>query len=80
MEAKQVNLLRFLQGTNQFVIPIYQRTYSWRTKECLQLWNDIQRAGKDASVSSHFVGSIVYIHEGAYHHSSVPQLLVFRHD
>ncbi len=76
MKAVEANLLRFLQGTNQFVIPIYQRTYSWSLNQCQQLWNDIVRAAEDPSVSGHFLGSIVYIHEGTYQRSSVPQLLV----
>lgn len=29
MKAVESNLFKFLQGTKQFVIPIYQRTYSW---------------------------------------------------
>ncbi len=76
MKAVEADLLRFLQGTNQFVIPIYQRTYSWSQRQCQQLWNDIVRAAEDRSVTGHFLGSIVYIHEGTYQRSSVPQLLV----
>ncbi|HUT03671.1 MAG TPA: DUF262 domain-containing protein, partial [bacterium] len=48
----------------QFVIPIYQRTYSWAEKECRQLWDDILRTGSNDAISAHFVGSIVYIEEG----------------
>ena len=29
MKASEVNYLKFLEGTKQFVVPIYQRTYSW---------------------------------------------------
>ncbi|MFL6344290.1 MAG: DUF262 domain-containing protein, partial [Nitrososphaeraceae archaeon] len=43
MKAVQANFLSFLQGTKQFVIPIYQRNYSWTLKQCEQLWNDITR-------------------------------------
>lgn len=48
----------------QFVIPIYQRTYSWTDKECRQLWEDILRAGRDDKISVHFIGSIVCVEEG----------------
>ena len=41
MKATEVSYLKFLEGTKQFVVPIYQRTYSWTTKECNQLWKDI---------------------------------------
>ena len=36
MIAQAVNLLNFLKGPKQFIIPIYRRTYSWRLKECWQ--------------------------------------------
>lgn len=61
MKATEAKFLDFLKKSPQFVIPIYQRTYSWTEKECRQLWDDIIRTGKDDSVSVHFVGSIVYI-------------------
>ena len=38
--------------------------------------DDILRTGKDDKTSSYFIGSIVYIKEGIYQHSSVPSLLV----
>ncbi len=76
MKATEVKFLKFLQQPNQFVIPIYQRTYSWTLKQCQQLWNDIIRAAEDEEVSGHFVGSIVYIEGGLYQVAAVPQLLL----
>lgn len=64
MKATEANLLNFLKKSPQFVIPIYQRTYSWTEKECRQLWHDILRTGKNDEVSAHFIGSIVYIEQG----------------
>ncbi|MBL7185259.1 MAG: DUF262 domain-containing protein [Phycisphaerae bacterium] len=61
MKATEAKLLDFLKKSPQFVIPIYQRTYSWAEKECRQLWDDIVRTGADDRISVHFVGSIVYI-------------------
>lgn len=63
MNAAATSLLEFLRKAPQFVIPIYQRTYSWGEPECLQLWNDIIRTGRDDMISAHFVGSIVYVEE-----------------
>ena len=37
MKATEAKLLAFLKKSPQFVIPIYQRTYSWAEKECRQL-------------------------------------------
>ena len=76
MKASETNFLKFLQGTKQFIIPIYQRKYSWTTDQCKQLWNDIVRTSKDEEIKGHFVGSIVYIEKGLFHISAVPQLLV----
>ena len=75
MKATEVNFLKFLKQPNQFVIPIYQRTYSWNLKQCQQLWLDLIKAS-DEEVSGHFVGSIVYIEGSIYQVASVPQLLV----
>ena len=40
-EATEANFLAFLKKSPQFLIPIYQRTYSWTERECGQLWEDI---------------------------------------
>ena len=41
MKATEANLLKFLKKSPQFVIPIYQRNYSWLPDECRQLWADL---------------------------------------
>ena len=64
MEAKKADLLSFLDGVKQFIIPIYQRTYSWQESECQQLWEDIEAISASENTNSHFVGSFVYINQG----------------
>ncbi len=76
MKAVEARLLDFLKKSPQFVIPIYQRTYSWTERECRQLWDDIVRTGDNDAISAHFVGSIVYIQGGLYQVSSQAPLLV----
>lgn len=76
MKATEARLLDFLKKSPQFVIPIYQRTYSWTERECRQLWDDIVRTGKQDAVSAHFVGSIVYIERGLYQVIGPSPLLV----
>lgn len=49
MKATEAKLLQILGAVSQFIIPIYQRTYSWTMKECQQLWADILRAGSSNS-------------------------------
>ncbi len=64
MKATEAKLLDFLKKSPQFVIPIYQRTYSWTEKECRQLWDDVVRCGGSDKIAVHFVGSIVYVESG----------------
>lgn len=75
MKAVEAKLFGFLQKTTQFVIPIYQRPYSWTLRQCAQLWKDVV-AAHDTSVSGHFLGSVVYIERGIYQVTTIPQLLV----
>ncbi len=76
MKATEAKLLDFLKKSPQFVIPIYQRTYSWTEKECRQLWDDIVRCGSSDKVAVHFVGSIVYIEKADSTVSTWEPLLV----
>ena len=76
MKATEAKFLDFLKKSPQFVIPIYQRTYSWTEKECRQLWDDIVRTGSNDAVSAHFVGSIVYVEKGLYQITGQSPLLV----
>jgi uncharacterized protein with ParB-like and HNH nuclease domain/predicted transport protein len=76
VKATEAKLLEFLKKSPQFVIPIYQRTYSWGEGECRQLWEDILRTGRDDDISAHFIGSIVYVEKGLYQVTSQSPLLV----
>lgn len=59
MQAINNQLTSVIQGNKQFVIPVFQRDYSWTTEQCEQLWDDVSRAGR-SSDGSHFMGSFVY--------------------
>ncbi|CAI2936498.1 DUF262 and DUF1524 domain-containing protein [Aminobacter niigataensis] len=61
MKASEIPLLKFIHKATQFVIPIYQRNYSWTETQCRQLWHDLIRAGTNEAIASHFIGSIVYV-------------------
>lgn len=76
MKATEAKLLDFLKKSPQFLIPIYQRSYSWTERECLQLWTDVMNAGRNDKVSAHFVGSIVYVEQGLYQVVNQAPLLV----
>lgn len=76
MQAKSANFLTVIKGSKQFVIPIYQRTYSWQISQCNKLFNDILRISKEGSSPGHFIGSVVYFQENIHTVSDVPKLLV----
>lgn len=64
MDARKGNIYEILNGNKQFLIPVYQRYYSWDLEQCRRLWNDIVDMQKNEKVG-HFVGSIVNIAEQA---------------
>lgn len=76
MKAVETKLLKFLQKTEQFIIPLYQRQYKWTLKQCTQLWEDIVRVAGNDKIPTHFIGSIMYIDMGIYQVSTVPELFV----
>ncbi|MFP6137742.1 DUF262 domain-containing protein [Helicobacter pylori] len=69
MKADATTLLGFFEENqnNQFVIPIYQRLYSWKKEQCEQLWDDIIKIGGNDKMNGHFIGSILYVLDGNTH-------------
>lgn len=41
MKASETNFQPIIEGTKQYVIPLFQRPYSWDKKECGVLWTDL---------------------------------------
>ncbi|MGN8411374.1 GmrSD restriction endonuclease domain-containing protein [Helicobacter pylori] len=76
MKADANTLLKFFEENqnNQFVIPIYQRLYSWEKEQCKQLWDDIIKIGGNDKMNGHFIGSILYARVDATHSS--PLLII----
>ncbi len=68
MKADAMKLLDFIGKSQekQFVIPVYQRVYSWEKEQCKQLWDDIVKTGGSDQIEGHFIGSIVFVHDGIY--------------
>lgn len=59
MEAKEIKFLDLLGKPNtQFIVPVFQRVYSWDTRQCEDLVDDIATAA--ASKSEHFLGPFLY--------------------
>lgn len=59
MQAKETKLQDIIEGTKQYVIPLFQRTYSWTNKEWEVLWNDLVELCGMETPRTHFIGSIV---------------------
>ena len=67
MKASERKITKlFSESDTVFSIPVYQRDYNWQEKQCQRLFKDILQTGKNEKVSSYFLGSIVYIHDGIY--------------
>lgn len=64
MKVTDGNISQILNGGKQFILPIYQRCYSWDIEQCETLWNDIVRM-QQGHRHSHFIGSFVNIIEEA---------------
>jgi len=76
MDARNMDLLTFLQGPKQFQVPIFQRRYDWTKVECKQLWDDVLRVGQNEDIPSHFFGSIYTMKPDDRSYLGVPQSLV----
>ncbi|MCY3703533.1 MAG: DUF262 domain-containing protein [Rhodospirillales bacterium] len=50
-----------INGNRQFIIPVFQRDFSWTREQCEQLWRDLERASTGEADETHFMGSVVYI-------------------
>ena len=59
MQAINSPFVALINGTKQFIIPAFQRDYSWTNEQCRQMWDDIVRAG--STDGDHFIGSFVYV-------------------
>src|SRR5688572_15489031 len=64
MQVQTASLKGLVQGEKQFVIPIWQRQYTWRAEQHEQLWHDLMEQYRlvkqgETNVSGHFLGSFV---------------------
>lgn len=62
MKASEEMLTRLLEGEEKrFVIPVYQRPYSWKKSNCELLFKDLLNLLHRNDEATHFFGSIVYV-------------------
>jgi len=59
MQASETKLRDLLEGTKQYVVPLFQRPYSWSKKQWKTLWEDVREKSRREDSRPHFFGSIV---------------------
>lgn len=60
--AQETTQQEVLEGTKQYIVPLYQRPYQWGKKQLQDLWDDLVELADDRRVgarTSHFIGSLV---------------------
>ncbi|MGJ1367905.1 DUF262 domain-containing protein [Sphingobacterium spiritivorum] len=57
LSAEQKELLKIFKIEEQYVIPSYQRPYSWEYDHCYQLYSDLQQSYGDKQ--DYFIGNII---------------------
>ena len=63
MQATDQKFIGFIGATERrYVIPIFQRRYTWEIKHCEQLLKDML-AVAESSLPCHFTGSVVWVRE-----------------
>lgn len=58
LSAEQKNLKSLFSNDDRYIIPSYQRHYSWTMEECKQLYDDVLEA-YESNTDSYFLGNIV---------------------
>jgi uncharacterized protein with ParB-like and HNH nuclease domain len=59
MQAQEARLRKLIEGTTQYVVPLFQRPYSWSEKQWKTLWDDVTEQAAHDDARPHFLGSIV---------------------
>ena len=59
LEAKQKTILEMFSGETQYIIPNYQRAYSWEESACKELFEDLKNAYHTNPKDGYFLGNIV---------------------
>jgi uncharacterized protein with ParB-like and HNH nuclease domain len=59
MKASETKLNSMIEGTKQYVVPLFQRPYSWGSHEWNELLHDLMSMNDVPDTQDHFMGSIV---------------------
>ncbi|WP_164469277.1 DUF262 domain-containing protein [Aliarcobacter cryaerophilus] len=59
LTAEQKSILKIFNEKNKYIIPPYQRPYSWGIDECIDLFEDLKQQFFDSKEEGYFLGNIV---------------------
>jgi len=60
LKAEEKSIITLFSGDkNQYIIPPYQRPYSWDEEQCGELFDDLFKAFEDEEINNYFLGNIV---------------------
>ena len=59
MKANEAKLQPLIEGQKQYLVPLFQRPYSWERRQWQTLWRDIQELAAESDDKAHFMGAIV---------------------
>jgi len=59
MDARAKTVREILHASDQYLIPFFQRSYSWTRKHWARLWDDLVGLLEDGQISQHFLGPLV---------------------
>src|SRR6516165_5846097 len=59
MHAGETKIQAIIDGQRQYVVPLFQRPYSWETTPWSTLWQDLAELCEEENPRNHFIGSIV---------------------
>ena len=59
MHAAIVAAEKLLHGSSVYLIPHFQRSYSWGRKQWRRLWDDVMALAADHAAPAHFIGPLV---------------------
>jgi alkylated DNA nucleotide flippase Atl1 len=79
VRAVETSLQELLEGSKQYQVPLYQRTYSWQRAQLERLWEDVAKLAADRvqePAATHFVGSVVLAPSPGNGPAGVAQYLV----
>jgi uncharacterized protein with ParB-like and HNH nuclease domain len=76
MKASETNFQSLIEGTKQYIVPLFQRPYSWDKKQWQELLTDLNDLYENENSNTHFIGSIVTMPTLSKTESITPYLLI----